>query len=155
MRLSNARCPRPAAAALGLAAALAVPAFGHAATTAAQAAPLQASAPAVRPAKPMPDEEPEVTRQVASLLAQLAQGQPEPARYTARAAAELLPGAAQTLTPRMRECGIPVTLELLARTVDGEDRHYRYRLRCAGPPLLLDIVYNKAARVNALRLAPE
>lgn len=158
MRLPARHRCTAAVLALGVAAALpacATAPAAPAASSAPQAAPAQASAPASRPAKPIPDEEPAVTRQVADLLAQLARGQPETARFTDSAAQRLLPTAAQMLTPRMRECGIPVTLELLARTVDGEDRHYRYRVRCPGQPLLLDIVYNKAARVNQLQLRPE
>ncbi|UTY59397.1 hypothetical protein [Massilia sp. erpn] len=152
MRSSICRRLSPLAATVLLAATLPACGVAREQATAAQAAPALASA---RPAKPIPDEEPAVTQEVAELLGQLADGRPQRNRFTEKAAASVLAEADQNLAPRLRECGIPVTLELLARTVDGEDRQYRYRLRCRAQPLLLDIVYNKAARVNRLQLLPE
>ncbi|UMR29342.1 hypothetical protein MJ904_20015 [Massilia sp. MB5] len=152
MRSSISRRLYPLAAAALLVGALPACSLARQPATAAQAAPALASA---RPAKPIPDEEPAVTQEVAELLGQLAGGRAPRSRFTEKGAATVLAEMDQNLAPRLRECGIPVTLELLARTVDGEDRQYRYRLRCRAQPLLLDIVYNKAARVNRLQLLPE
>ncbi|MBB3119947.1 hypothetical protein [Pseudoduganella violacea] len=152
MRSPISRRLSPLAAAVLLAATLPACGMAREPATAVQAAPALASA---APAKPIPDEEPAVTQEVAALLGELAAGRPQGHRFTEKAATTVLADVDQNLAPRLRECGIPVTLELLARTVDGEDRQYRYRLRCRAQPLLLDIVYNKAARVNRLQLLAE
>ncbi len=100
----------------------------------------------------VPDQEPEVTAQVVDVLEGLADGKPAQERFTERGASYLAdPG----LAAAMKGCRRPFELELLSRTVNGEDRLYVYRAKCAPQPVRIAIDFNKAARINRLELAPE
>lgn len=104
------------------------------------------------PAYAIPDQEPDVTRQVAEVLEQAAEGQAPPERFTERGATYLAaPGAAGLL----RRCPRPLALELLSRQVYGEDRLYVYRAACRPLPLRIAIDFNKAARINRLEIAED
>ncbi|WP_317205815.1 hypothetical protein [Janthinobacterium sp.] len=119
-------------------------------------APTSAQAPAAqRPAKPIPDEEPGVTRQVREILLRQADGSVAPGLFTERARAALFPQAAADLGARLRGYGALGELQLLARAVDGEDRQYRYRALYAGATVLVEITFNKASRVGRLQVTPE
>jgi len=100
----------------------------------------------------IPDEEPEVTAQVAEVLESIADGRPVQDRFTERGAAYLAVPGLQTA---MKSCVRPLKLELLSRNVFGEDRLYVYRAKCEPQMLRIAIDFNKAARVNRLELAPE
>jgi len=97
------------------------------------------------------DQEPTVTAEVADTLQAIAAGQP-PQRFTDRGAQDL---AAPGLAALLQGCARPPALELLQRTVDGEDRRYVYRTRCGARTLHITVVYNKAARINRLQIEPE
>ncbi|OFA02340.1 hypothetical protein [Duganella sp. HH101] len=84
------------------------------------------------------DVEPEVTQQVAAAVAKMAV---DPA---AEGAALLRACAAQAAPP----------LELLRRTVDGEERTYLYRTQC-GKPLLVSATYGKNGAIKRLQLKAE
>lgn len=111
------------------------------------AATQPAGAPA-RPPKPIPDQEPEVTQQVRTILLQHADGKAAPERYTERAGAALFPGPAKQLEACLRGYGALDTLQLLERKTDGEDRQYRYRAIYRNAQALVDITFNKAGRVS-------
>ena len=110
----------------------------------------QAQAPAP---KAIPDAEPDVTLQVGALLAQLGRGTLPAAWLTDKAQAALAPQLPQ-MAAALRPCPAP-SLELLARTSKGEDRLYLYRALCPATPLLVEIDFNKAAKINRLALRPE
>jgi hypothetical protein len=80
--------------------------------------------------KPIEDVEPEVTREVAAALPK----------------AE---GAAL-----LRACPAPAPLELLRRSVDGEERTYTYRARCGGA-LLVSATYGKSRAIKRLTVTAE
>lgn len=113
------------------------------------------AAPAQRPARPIPDEEPGVTGQVREILLRQADGSIAPELFTERARAALFPRAAAELGARLRGYGALGQLQLLSRAVDGEDRQYRYRALYAGATVLVEITFNKAARVARLQVTPE
>ena len=100
----------------------------------------------------IPDQEPEVTTQVAEVLEGVADGKPAPERFTERGASYL---AAPGLAAAMKGCTRPLALELLSRNVNGEDRLYVYRAKCQPQALRIAVDFNKAARINRLELAPE
>jgi len=100
----------------------------------------------------IPDEEPEVTTQVAEVLEAVADGKAATERFTERGASYLaVPGLAALL----KGCHRPLVLELLSRNVNGEDRLYVYRAKCQPQALRIAVDFNKAARINRLELAPE
>jgi hypothetical protein len=86
--------------------------------------------------KPIEDVEPEVTREVAAAIARQAAG-PE------------ADGAAL-----VRACPAAPPLELLKRSVDGEERTYVYRARC-GSALLVTATYGKNRAIKRLVVKPE
>jgi hypothetical protein len=86
--------------------------------------------------KPIEDVEPEVTREVAAAIA----------KQGADPAAD---GA--TL---VRACPAAPPLELLKRSVDGEERTYVYRARC-GNTLLVTATYGKSRAIKRLLVKPE
>ena len=93
--------------------------------------------------KPIEDVEPEVTKEVTAAVAGLA----NPAlTSTALPAAE---GASL-----LRGCTAPAPLELLRRSVDGEERTYLYRVRCGGA-LLVSATYGKSRAIKRLQVKPE
>lgn len=112
----------------------------------------QAQAPAP---KAIADTEPDVTAQVAALLVQLRQDTLPRERLTDKAQAALNVAAAQQMRATLQPCTMPPALELLTRTTKGEDRNYLYRALCASTPLLVEINFNKAAKVDRLVLRPE
>ncbi len=97
------------------------------------------------------DTEPAVTQALQGVLEQIADGTLPRAQLTERATLAL-EAKATVLGAQLRRCPRPLALNLLARSTDGEDRRYQYRLACTGKALLLDAVYNKAARINRLDL---
>lgn len=103
-------------------------------------------------AQAIPDVEPEVTAQVIDVVESLADGKPAQERFTERGASYLaVPG----LSDMLKRCPRPISLELLSRNVNGEDRLYVYRAKCKPHALRIAIDFNKAARINRLELAPE
>lgn len=117
------------------------------------AALLSACAQAQVP-KPIPDVEPDVTLQVGALLAQLGQGALPAPQLTDKAQAALGGQLAQ-IGAALRPCAGAPTLQLLSRNTKGEDRLYLYRALCHTTPLLLEVDFNKAAKINRLALRPE
>ena len=101
-------------------------------------------------AQAIEDMEPDVTRQVGEVLAQLAEGKVPRERFTERASEAHDAAAAIALAAQLRPCPRPIALALLERSTKGEDRQYLYRAACGQQGLLVEIVFNKAARINKL-----
>jgi hypothetical protein len=112
----------------------------------------QAQAPAP---KAIPDTEPDVTAQVSALLMQSRQDTLPREQLTDKAQTALDVATKQQMRAALQPCTTPPTLELLSRTTKGEDRNYLYRALCASTPLLVEINFNKAARVDRLVVRPE
>jgi hypothetical protein len=91
---------------------------------------------AAAPAAAIEDAEPEVTKDVAAALAR-------------KGAEAGTPDAAL-----LRACPAPLQLELLRRSVDGEERSYLYRVRCPAP-LLASATYGKNGAIKRLTLQAE
>jgi hypothetical protein len=106
--------------------------------------------PAAMRAQAIADMEPDVTRQVLDVLERLADGNVLRERFTERASTALDEAAAGALTAQLRPCPRPLVLVLLERSTKGEDRQYLYRAACGQQGLLVEIVFNKAARINKL-----
>jgi Spy/CpxP family protein refolding chaperone len=106
-------------------------------------------------AKPIPDEEPQVTQQLDAWLRQWADGAISEAALTDKARAAM--GTADGVQARAALCACTraAPLQLLARSVFGEDRRYRYRLVCKEQSLLVELALNKGARVDVLNVQVE
>jgi hypothetical protein len=104
---------------------------------------------------PIPDTEPDVTRQVHSLLSQATQGALAPEQFTDNARGALADPQLAATTSLLQKCATVTDLELLERTTKGEDRQYLYRARCASTALLVAIDFNKAAKVNRFSINEE
>ena len=89
-----------------------------------------------RPMKAIDDVEPAVTAEVAAALGRIAAD----------------PQAASA--PLLRGCPSTVPLELLQRTVKGEERNYLYRALCP-TPMLVTVTYGKAATIKQLSVQKE
>ena len=119
--------------------------------------PLAAPVPAStsRPMAAIDDTEPDVTQQVALLLVQAGANALPQDRLTDNASAALGVAQMQQMSAALRQCGNRPALQLLARTTKGEDRNYLYRALCSTKPLLVEINFNKAARISHLAVRPE
>ncbi|MES2300066.1 MAG: hypothetical protein V4582_23720 [Pseudomonadota bacterium] len=119
-------------------------------------APQGAPAAAAVRAPIIADAEPQVSADIGALLAVIGgAGGVAPERLTDKARAVLDGPRGQEIKSLLQACMPAQALQLLARQVDGEDRHYRYRLPCAPAPLQVDISFNKAARVDTLSVRRE
>jgi hypothetical protein len=105
--------------------------------------------------KAIPDVEPEVTVQVSQILTKVAEKQLAPDQLTDNLRAALGAPEQQQMAGALQPCTPNMALELLQRTTKGEDRQYLYRLPCGGKPLLVQIDFNKGARINRLSVRPE
>ena len=101
------------------------------------------------------DAEPDVAQQVSALLGQIGQGTVVREQLTENARTALPADAMKTVAAALQPCGATPALELLRRTTKGEDRQYLYRLPCAGRPQLVEIDFNKGAKVNRLVVRAE
>ncbi|MES2318842.1 MAG: hypothetical protein V4631_15280 [Pseudomonadota bacterium] len=117
--------------------------------------PAPKAAPAEPPPKSIPDPEPDVTLQVGAVLQQVGKGSLHAERLTDKAQAALAAPMLQQMGAVLRPCASPPPLVLLARTTKGEDRNYLYRALCPNGSLLVEVDYNKAARINRLVVRPE
>jgi hypothetical protein len=116
----------------------------------------QASANLVSaPAKPIPDLEPQVTRQLHTLLLQYADGNLEVQVFTEKALALLPAKLRRENGARLASYGPLTSLQLLSRSVYGEDRRYRYRALYSGATLLVEINFNKGGKLDYLQITPE
>jgi hypothetical protein len=121
---------------------------------------LTACAQAEPPARVVPqaaiaDAEPDVAQQVSAMLGRIGQGTIAAAEMTDNARAALSAAQMQALIAALRPCGPAPALELLRRTTKGEDRQYLYRLPCGGTAQLVEIDFNKGAKINRLVVQPE
>lgn len=89
-----------------------------------------------KPMKAIDDVEPAVTSEVAAALGRIA-GDPQ----------------AET-APLLQACPAAVPLELLQRTVKGEERTYLYRALCP-TRMLVTVTYGKAANIKQLTVVKE
>jgi len=109
--------------------------------------------PALKPveAKPIEDQEPQVTQMVKELLRGIADGRAKPEQFTEEARKRLFPDEMQELGPALKEFGELKTLELMERTEEGEQRNYRYRAKYPNLALMISVGLtkdNKIARLN-------
>jgi hypothetical protein len=89
---------------------------------------------------PIEDVEPEVTKEVGAAIGKLASG---PTLAPSADGAQLL-----------KACPAAAPLELLRRSVDGEERTYLYRIRCGGA-LLVSATYGKSRAIKRLQVIAE
>lgn len=89
-----------------------------------------------RPMKAIDDVEPAVTSEVAAALGRIADD------------------AQAESAPLLRACPSAVPLELLRRTVKGEERTYLYRALCP-VTMLVTVTYGKAATIKQLSVVKE
>lgn len=101
------------------------------------------------------DAEPDVTAQVQSILAAVKGGALAPDTLTENARSSMPPMRMQQMAAALQPCGATPALELLDRQTKGEDRMYVYRAPCGGKPLIVEIDFNKGARVNRLLVRPQ
>lgn len=104
---------------------------------------------------PIADAEPDVTQQIGVVLTQLRDNALPREQLTDKAQAALNAPLQRQMGAALQPCATPPVLELLSRTTKGEDRNYLYRALCANAPLLVEINYNKAARIDRLVVRPE
>ena len=104
---------------------------------------------------PIVDAEPDVTQQVSAFLGHTGQGMFPTEQLTDKARAAMTSAQTHTTSAALAPCGTLPALELLSRTTKGEDRQYVYRLPCGGHALLVDIDFNKGAKINRLAVRPE
>ena len=123
------------------------------------AACAQAQPPVPVPAAPemaaIADVEPDVTRQVSAFLGNAGQGMFATEQLTDNAREAMTIAQMRATSALLAPCGTKPALELLARTTKGEDRQYRYRAPCGGKALLVEIDFNKGAKINRLEVTPE
>lgn len=100
----------------------------------------------------IPDNEPNVTEDIRLLVQNIIDNRVSPDAFTAKAQAAVLPMALQQMRTAMQKLGSLKQLQLLARAVDGEDRHYRYRLKFEGGVMLLAMSYNKGGKLDRLSI---
>ena len=100
----------------------------------------------------IPDNEPNVTEDIRLLVQNIIDNRVSPDAFTAKAQAAVLPMALQQMRTAIQRLGSLKQLQLLARAVDGEDRHYRYRLKFEGGVMLLAMSYNKGGKVDRLSI---
>lgn len=110
----------------------------------------QAGKPAAGAAPAIEDQEPDVTRQVQSILEQVARGGLAQEALTDNARGVLVPARLHEMGAAVRSCGAIPQLQLLERKTKGEDRMYVYRAPCGGKPVLVEIDFSKGARINRL-----
>ena len=100
----------------------------------------------------IPDNEPKVTEDIRLLVQNIIDNRISPDAFTAKAQAAVLPMALQQMRTAIQRLGSLKQLQLLARAVDGEDRHYRYRLKFEGGVMLLAMSYNKGGKIDRLAI---
>ena len=115
----------------------------------------QGGTPAAPALAAIVDAEPDVTRQVGELLGRAGQGALAPDQLTDNARAAMSAASMQAMMVALRPCGATPALELLRRTTKGEDRQYVYRVPCGGDPQVVEIDFNKGAKVNRLTVRRE
>ncbi len=101
------------------------------------------------------DAEPDVTKQVSAFLGSAGQGMFGTEKLTDNARTAMTVDQMRETSRMLAPCGTAPALELLARTTKGEDRQYQYRAPCGGNALLVDIDFNKGAKINKLEVRPE
>lgn len=131
------------------------PANGEQPASGSMALAAASAAASKRPAKAIDDQEPGVTAQLRDVLQKMADGSITPEPFTERAVAALFPGQIRNYGERLHGLGALQGMELLSRTVDGENRVYQYRLLYQNGKMILDVIYGKSARINQLALSPE
>lgn len=101
------------------------------------------------------DAEPDVTQQVGVVLTQLRDNALPREQLTDKAHAALTDPVLRQMGAALQPCATPPVLALLSRTTKGEDRNYLYRALCGSTPLLVEINFNKAARIDRLVVRAE
>lgn len=100
----------------------------------------------------IPDNEPNVTEDLRLLVQNIIDNRVLPDAFTTKAQAAVLPMALQQMRAAMQRLRSLKQLQLLTRAVDGEDRHYRYRLKFEGGVMLLAMSYNKGGKIDRLSI---
>ncbi|TWI62118.1 CubicO group peptidase (beta-lactamase class C family) [Pseudoduganella lurida] len=106
------------------------------------------------PAPPIADAEPAVTAAVRAAVASLAAGA-RPAGLAPAAERRFSPEAVAGLSAELKSFGTLQTVELLARTSEGDLTRYRYRFRFAGDTVLVTCVRDKTGLIEKLWMTPE
>ncbi|WP_426107532.1 hypothetical protein [Massilia sp. TSP1-1-2] len=114
-----------------------------------------APAPAMQALAAIEDAEPDVAQQVSTFLGRAGHGVLATEQMTGNARAAMSGAQLQATSAMLAPCGPAPALELLRRTTKGEDRQYVYRVPCKGHALLVDIDFNKGAKINKLVVRPE
>ena len=104
---------------------------------------------------PINDAEPQVTQQVSAFLGRVGQGLFTTEQLTDNLREALTTAQMQAMSRTLAPCRTAPALELLRRTTKGEDRQYVYRVPCGGNALLVEIDFNKGAKINKLLVRPE
>ncbi len=139
----------------GLVACAAIAACAQPKAPAVAVAAVQAAPAAVPKVVAIPDAEPDVTRQVAAFLGSAGQGMFVTAQLTDNLREAMTSEQMRETGRLLAPCGTKPALELLRRTTKGEDRQYLYRAPCGGKALLVEIDFNKGAKINKLEVQPE
>ena len=111
--------------------------------------------PALAKVPAIADAEPDVTQQVSAFLGNAGQGRFATGQLSDNGRAAMTSAKMREASALLAPCGTSPALELLARTTKGEDRQYRYRAPCGGKALLVEIDFNKGAKINRLVVTPE
>ena len=109
---------------------------------------------AVKPTPAIAETEPAVADRVRGMFAALAQGQ-QPSGLSPEVAKRLTPDFLRMVSGDLQDWGALRKVEPLARSVDGEQRQYKYRLSYASGVMRVDFTLGKADQVERLSLWPE
>ena len=110
---------------------------------------------AVQPAKPIEDTEPAVTQQVRGMILKLVEGSLTPEMFSEKLAERLFPAWVKGAGAELHGLGPLRNLELLERSVDGENRLYRYRAVFPKGSELVRLVYDKAGKIDRMAFITE
>lgn len=95
-----------------------------------------------------------VTTQLQTLLQHLAEGSVQPERFSERLTKRLFPDGIREIGAEMRKLGPVQHVALLSRSVDGEKCLYRYRAGFADSSELVDVVFDKAGKIDRINFTP-
>jgi len=105
--------------------------------------------------KPIADKEPQVAEMVSRLLQDIADGKAKPEQFTEEQQKRLFPDEIKELGPALKEFGEVKTLELIARTDEGERRNYRYRARYSQMTIMVSVGLTRDGKIAILDFAEE
>ncbi|HWF06464.1 MAG TPA: serine hydrolase domain-containing protein [Candidatus Angelobacter sp.] len=106
-------------------------------------------APALVPAekKAIPDAEPEVTAEIKKIIDGLANRQLDATLFTPERAATMNDQLKADFPEDIRRLGAILSVELLERKNESENRIYRYRISYRNMPLFVQCIFNKDGKI--------